>query len=90
MPGEQLLYQLPNNKVLTTKIGLLSTLREYSRVTNKINKTSQCAQAKYARPGPPTIRWAPTISSPHHQPHMHPSILPTHLSLLHSAAHPPI
>ncbi|XP_016076756.1 PREDICTED: inactive polyglycylase TTLL10 [Miniopterus natalensis] len=44
--GEQLLYQLPNNKVLTTKIGLLSTLREYSRVTNKINKTSQCAQAK--------------------------------------------
>ncbi|KAM8955648.1 inactive polyglycylase TTLL10 isoform 2-T2 [Lycaon pictus] len=44
--GEQLLYQIPNNKLLTTKIGLLSALREYSRVVNKIHKTSLCAQAK--------------------------------------------
>nr|XP_021540023.1 inactive polyglycylase TTLL10 [Neomonachus schauinslandi] len=44
--GEQLLYQIPNNKLLTTKIGLLSALREYSRVVNKIHKTSPCAQAK--------------------------------------------
>uniref|UniRef100_G3TQM2 Tubulin tyrosine ligase like 10 n=1 Tax=Loxodonta africana TaxID=9785 RepID=G3TQM2_LOXAF len=47
--GEQLLYQLPNNKLLTTKIGLLSALREYSRVVNKINKTSQSNQAKILR-----------------------------------------
>ncbi|KAM6976788.1 protein polyglycylase TTLL10 [Aplochiton taeniatus] len=35
--GEQLLYQIPNNKVLTTKIGLLSSLREYERVSSKVN-----------------------------------------------------
>ncbi|XP_041713836.2 protein polyglycylase TTLL10 [Coregonus clupeaformis] len=35
--GEQLLYQIPNNKVLTTKIGLLSSLREYDRVSSKVN-----------------------------------------------------
>ncbi|XP_023594557.1 inactive polyglycylase TTLL10 [Trichechus manatus latirostris] len=47
--GEQLLYQLPNNKLLTTKIGLLSALREYSRVMNKINKTSLSTQDKILR-----------------------------------------
>lgn len=46
MPGDQLLYQLPNNKLLTTKIGLLNALREYSRVTNKSHKAAVCAQAK--------------------------------------------
>uniref|UniRef100_UPI0037E7CA15 protein polyglycylase TTLL10 n=1 Tax=Semicossyphus pulcher TaxID=241346 RepID=UPI0037E7CA15 len=35
--GEQLMYQIPNNKVLTTKIGLLSSLREYERVSTKVN-----------------------------------------------------
>ncbi|KAI3357133.1 hypothetical protein L3Q82_015596 [Scortum barcoo] len=35
--GEQLVYQIPNNKVLTTKIGLLSSLREYERVCSKVN-----------------------------------------------------
>ncbi|KAG8002861.1 Protein polyglycylase TTLL10 [Nibea albiflora] len=35
--GEQLLFQIPNNKVLTTKIGLLSSLREYERVSSKVN-----------------------------------------------------
>ncbi|KAJ6658788.1 hypothetical protein lerEdw1_019710 [Lerista edwardsae] len=36
--GEQLLYQIPNNKILTTKIGLLMNLREYERVMRKISK----------------------------------------------------
>ncbi|XP_039507306.1 protein polyglycylase TTLL10 isoform X2 [Pimephales promelas] len=35
--GGQLLYQIPNNKVLTTKIGLLNSLREYDRVSSKVN-----------------------------------------------------
>ncbi|KAM7410943.1 hypothetical protein PAMA_021079 [Pampus argenteus] len=35
--GEQLMYQIPNNKVLTTKIGLLSSLREYERVSSKVH-----------------------------------------------------
>uniref|UniRef100_A0A8C2ZW21 Tubulin tyrosine ligase like 10 n=1 Tax=Cyclopterus lumpus TaxID=8103 RepID=A0A8C2ZW21_CYCLU len=35
--GEQLVYQIPNNKVLTTKIGLLSSLRQYERVSSKVN-----------------------------------------------------
>ncbi|XP_028265244.1 protein polyglycylase TTLL10 [Parambassis ranga] len=33
--GEQLLFQIPNNKLLTTKIGLLSSLRDYERVSSK-------------------------------------------------------
>ncbi|XP_014639205.1 PREDICTED: inactive polyglycylase TTLL10 [Ceratotherium simum simum] len=44
--GEQLLYQLPNNRLLTTKIGLLSALRVYSRVLSKINKAALGAQAR--------------------------------------------
>ncbi|XP_041953379.1 protein polyglycylase TTLL10 isoform X2 [Alosa sapidissima] len=35
--GEQLLFQIPNNKVLTSKIGLLNSLREYDRVSSKVN-----------------------------------------------------
>ncbi|XP_015738279.1 inactive polyglycylase TTLL10 isoform X2 [Coturnix japonica] len=38
--GEQLLYQIPNNIVLTSKIGLLSCLREQERVMRKINLNS--------------------------------------------------
>uniref|UniRef100_A0A3B1K319 Tubulin tyrosine ligase like 10 n=1 Tax=Astyanax mexicanus TaxID=7994 RepID=A0A3B1K319_ASTMX len=34
--GEQLVFQIPNNKILTTKIGLLNCLREYERVSSKI------------------------------------------------------
>ncbi|KAA0707086.1 Protein polyglycylase TTLL10 [Triplophysa tibetana] len=37
LAGGQLLYQIPNNKVLTTKIGLLNSLREYERVSSKVN-----------------------------------------------------
>ncbi|XP_054577345.1 inactive polyglycylase TTLL10 isoform X2 [Eptesicus fuscus] len=44
--GEQLLYQLPNNKLLTTKIGLLNALREYARVISRVSRTSSCPQAK--------------------------------------------
>ncbi|XP_037666526.1 inactive polyglycylase TTLL10 [Choloepus didactylus] len=44
--GEQLLFQLPNNKLLTTKIGLLSALREHARVAGKISKPSASAQAR--------------------------------------------
>nr|XP_020637933.1 inactive polyglycylase TTLL10 isoform X2 [Pogona vitticeps] len=39
--GEQLLYQIPNNKILTTKIGLLMNLREYERVMRKINRNTK-------------------------------------------------
>lgn len=46
LPGEQLLYQIPNNKLLTTKIGLLSALREYARAVKTTHKTPLCAQAK--------------------------------------------
>ncbi|XP_069466185.1 inactive polyglycylase TTLL10 [Ambystoma mexicanum] len=35
--GEQLLYQIPNNKILTTKIGILSSLREYDRLMTKFS-----------------------------------------------------
>ncbi len=35
--GGQLIYQIPNNKVLTTKIGLLNSLREFDRVSSKVN-----------------------------------------------------
>ena len=43
-PGEQLLFQLPNNKLLTTKIGLLSALRERARVVSKTSKPAPCPQ----------------------------------------------
>ncbi|XP_064326644.1 inactive polyglycylase TTLL10 [Phalacrocorax carbo] len=38
--GEQLLYQIPNNRVLTSKIGLLCCLREQERVMKKISRSS--------------------------------------------------
>ncbi|XP_073441420.1 inactive polyglycylase TTLL10 [Dendrobates tinctorius] len=51
--GEQLLYQIPNNKVLTTKIGLLNSLREYERVMQKINKARVLKMAEFF---PETVR----------------------------------
>ncbi|XP_026537355.1 inactive polyglycylase TTLL10 [Notechis scutatus] len=39
--GEQLLYQIPNNKILTTKISLLMNLREYERVMKKVGQTAK-------------------------------------------------
>ncbi|NXL46652.1 TTL10 polyglycylase, partial [Podilymbus podiceps] len=38
--GEQLLYQIPNNRVLTSKMGLLCCLREQERVMKKISRSS--------------------------------------------------
>ncbi|KAM6296268.1 inactive polyglycylase TTLL10 [Aegotheles albertisi] len=37
--GEQLLYQIPNNRVLTSKIGLLCCLREQERVMKRISRS---------------------------------------------------
>ncbi|KAG8569161.1 hypothetical protein GDO81_014280 [Engystomops pustulosus] len=51
--GDQLLYQIPNNKVLTTKIGLLNSLREYERVMQKINKSRVLKMADFF---PETLR----------------------------------
>ncbi|KAM6174161.1 LOW QUALITY PROTEIN: inactive polyglycylase TTLL10 [Erethizon dorsatum] len=36
--GQQLLFQLPNNKLLTTKIGLLSALQEHEKTLSKMNQ----------------------------------------------------
>ncbi|XP_045402538.1 inactive polyglycylase TTLL10 [Lemur catta] len=44
--GEQLLFQLPNNRLLTTKIGLLCALREYSRVESKVNTQARETQGR--------------------------------------------
>ncbi|XP_040917534.1 protein polyglycylase TTLL10 [Toxotes jaculatrix] len=47
--GEQLMYQIPNNKVLTTKIGLLNSLREYERVCSKSRLLPPCCVVLYRR-----------------------------------------
>ncbi|XP_034552573.1 inactive polyglycylase TTLL10 isoform X2 [Notolabrus celidotus] len=54
--GEQLLYQIPNNKVLTTKIGLLSSLREYERVSSKVNHGQGLRRLKMDEFIPTTFR----------------------------------
>uniref|UniRef100_A0A8C9DW00 Inactive polyglycylase TTLL10 n=1 Tax=Phocoena sinus TaxID=42100 RepID=A0A8C9DW00_PHOSS len=59
--GEQLLYQLPNSQLLTTKIGLLSALREHARVLSKTSKLAPCAQAKSGKdttPAPDELMWS--------------------------------
>uniref|UniRef100_A0A3Q2ZQ29 Tubulin tyrosine ligase like 10 n=1 Tax=Kryptolebias marmoratus TaxID=37003 RepID=A0A3Q2ZQ29_KRYMA len=53
--GKQLLYQIPNNNVLTSKIGLLSSLREYERVSSKV-KLSQGHRLKMEEFIPTTFR----------------------------------
>ncbi|XP_015999986.2 inactive polyglycylase TTLL10 isoform X4 [Rousettus aegyptiacus] len=53
--GEQLLFQLPNNKLLTTKIGLLSALREHSRAAGTLDKVALCAQARSGRDAAPAL-----------------------------------
>nr|XP_008529872.1 PREDICTED: inactive polyglycylase TTLL10 [Equus przewalskii] len=60
--GEQLLYQLPNNRLLTTKIGLLSALREYSRVLSKTNAVL-CTQARSGKDAAPALE-EPMWTSP--------------------------
>ncbi|XP_056240956.1 protein polyglycylase TTLL10 isoform X2 [Seriola aureovittata] len=54
--GEQLVYQVPNNKVLTTKIGLLSSLREYERVSSKVNHGRGLRRLKMEEFMPTTFR----------------------------------
>ncbi|XP_054650066.1 protein polyglycylase TTLL10 [Dunckerocampus dactyliophorus] len=54
--GEQLVYQIPNNKVLTTKIGLLSSLREYERVSSKVNHGQALRRLKIEEFIPTTFR----------------------------------
>ncbi|XP_070696213.1 protein polyglycylase TTLL10 [Pempheris klunzingeri] len=54
--GEQLVYQIPNNKVLTTKIGLLSSLREYERVSSKVNHGRGLRRLKMEEFIPTTFR----------------------------------
>ncbi|MEQ2272381.1 hypothetical protein XENORESO_020804, partial [Xenotaenia resolanae] len=40
--GKHLVYQIPNNKILTTKIGLLSSLRQFERASCKV----KCGHAR--------------------------------------------
>ncbi|KAJ8371022.1 hypothetical protein SKAU_G00110500 [Synaphobranchus kaupii] len=54
--GEQLLFQIPNNKVLTTKIGLLCSLREYERVSSKVNQGRGLRRLKMEEFFPDTFR----------------------------------
>ncbi|GLD45747.1 inactive polyglycylase TTLL10 [Lates japonicus] len=54
--GEQLVYQIPNNKVLTTKIGLLSSLRDYERVSSKVNHGRGLRRLKMEEFIPTTFR----------------------------------
>ncbi|XP_062314172.1 protein polyglycylase TTLL10 [Osmerus eperlanus] len=54
--GEQLIYQIPNNKVLTTKIGLLNSLREYDRVSSKVNHGRGLRRLKMEEFFPATFR----------------------------------
>uniref|UniRef100_A0A452EML7 Tubulin--tyrosine ligase-like protein 10 n=1 Tax=Capra hircus TaxID=9925 RepID=A0A452EML7_CAPHI len=63
--GKQLLYQLPNNKLLTTKIGLLSALREHSRVLSKTSKPAPCAQTKSGKDMIPALEQLLWTSSGH-------------------------
>ncbi|XP_069550244.1 protein polyglycylase TTLL10 [Brachyistius frenatus] len=54
--GEQLVFQIPNNSVLTTKIGLLSSLREYERVSSKVNHGQELRRLKMEDFIPTTYR----------------------------------
>ncbi|XP_055117589.1 inactive polyglycylase TTLL10 isoform X4 [Symphalangus syndactylus] len=67
--GEQLLYQLPNNKLLTTKIGLLSTLRGRARAMSKASKAPGGAQARLEKDAAvPTLEDLPWTSPGHLRP----------------------
>ncbi|XP_035200808.1 inactive polyglycylase TTLL10 isoform X2 [Oxyura jamaicensis] len=54
--GEQLLYQIPNNTVLTSKIGLLSCLREQERVMKKVGRSSNSKLLKMEEFFPESFR----------------------------------
>ncbi|XP_062871517.1 protein polyglycylase TTLL10 [Trichomycterus rosablanca] len=54
--GEQLIYQIPNNKVLTTKIRLLNSLRVYDRISSKVNHGREFRRLKMEEFFPETFR----------------------------------
>ncbi|XP_035758038.1 inactive polyglycylase TTLL10 [Egretta garzetta] len=54
--GEQLLYQIPNNGILTSKIGLLCCLREQERVMKKITRSSNSRLLKMEEFFPESFR----------------------------------
>ncbi|KAM9342382.1 protein polyglycylase TTLL10 [Pholidichthys leucotaenia] len=54
--GKQLIYQIPNNSVLTTKIGLLRSLREYERVSSRFNTGQGLRRLKMEEFVPTTFR----------------------------------
>ncbi|KAM6046430.1 inactive polyglycylase TTLL10 [Chlamydotis macqueenii] len=54
--GKQLLYQIPNNRVLTSKTGLLCCLREQERVMTKISRSSPSKLLKMEEFFPQTFR----------------------------------
>uniref|UniRef100_A0A8C9H0U2 Tubulin--tyrosine ligase-like protein 10 n=1 Tax=Piliocolobus tephrosceles TaxID=591936 RepID=A0A8C9H0U2_9PRIM len=67
--GEQLLYQLPNNKLLTTKIGLLSTLRGRAWAMSKASKAPGGTQARLGKDAAaPTLEGLPWTSPGHLRP----------------------
>ncbi|XP_017811614.1 inactive polyglycylase TTLL10 isoform X5 [Papio anubis] len=67
--GEQLLYQLPNNKLLTTKIGLLSTLRGQAWAMSKASKAPGGTQARLGKDAAaPTLEDLPWTSPGHLRP----------------------
>nr|XP_045374380.1 inactive polyglycylase TTLL10 [Camelus bactrianus] len=53
--GEQLLFQLPNNQLLTTMMGLLRALREHARVVSRTSKPPPSTQAKPGKDTTPTL-----------------------------------
>ncbi|XP_017398040.2 inactive polyglycylase TTLL10 [Cebus imitator] len=68
--GEQLLYQLPNNKLLTTKIGLLSTLRGQAQAMSKASKVPGGPQARLGKDAAAaTLEDLPWTSPGHLRPH---------------------
>ncbi|XP_024903611.1 inactive polyglycylase TTLL10 [Pteropus alecto] len=85
--GEQLLFQLPNNKLLTTKIGLLSALREHSRATGTGNKAALCAPASHQATCPSARLLPSEMRASSHPPITQPPVCleaPTHLHSTHS------
>ncbi|XP_023377401.1 inactive polyglycylase TTLL10 [Pteropus vampyrus] len=85
--GEQLLFQLPNNKLLTTKIGLLSALREHSRAAGTGNKAALCAPASHQATCPSARLLPSEMRASSHPPITQPPVCleaPTHLHSTHS------
>ncbi|XP_037540456.1 protein polyglycylase TTLL10 [Nematolebias whitei] len=54
--GQQLLYQIPNNDVLTTKIGLLCSLRAYERMSGTVRHSQRFRRLKIKDFIPTTFR----------------------------------